>query len=227
MDIETLIMHAPFKLSDEDIRVLRGQSERLEPHTWDEVKGMIAAGEMGQLRRSPLDLRNYIRWHAEIGKTHGSVLEYVRHERLHWPKHIIARDAVPFAHANDWKIIWNDWPYDLADGMMHLVIWSKSRTAVDPETGLPTDHTAKLIESFLDRTFGETLGCRRGQDLLWFKQKTAWQSVKALEHIHVLLRNVPEERVEKLVGQRRSQTLRALVGESMASIETRISSKMS
>ncbi|GJC96259.1 hypothetical protein ColKHC_05085 [Colletotrichum higginsianum] len=212
MDIETLIMHAPFKLSDEDIRVLRGQSERLEPHTWDEVKGMIVRTG---------------RWHAEIGKTHGSVLEYVRHERLHWPKHIIARDAVPFAHADDWKIIWNDWPYDLADGMMHLVIWSKSRTAVDPETGLPTDHTAKLIESFLDRTFGETLGCRRGQDLLWFKQKTAWQSVKALEHIHVLLRNVPEERVEKLVGQRRSQTLRALVGESMASIETRISSKMS
>ncbi|KAK6207599.1 hypothetical protein QIS74_12680 [Colletotrichum tabaci] len=203
MDIETLIMHAPFKLSDEDIRVLRGQSEMLEPHTWDEVKGMVAAGEMGQLRRSPQDLRNYIRWHAEIGKTHGSVLEYVRRERLHWPKHIIARDAVPFAHADDWKIIWNDWPYDLADGMMHLVIWSKNRT------------------------FRETLGCCRGQDLLWFKQKTAWQSVKALEHIHVLVRNVSEERVEKLVGQRRSQTLRALVGESMASTETRISSKMS
>ncbi|KAK1992059.1 hypothetical protein LX36DRAFT_589189 [Colletotrichum falcatum] len=225
MDVETLIKNAPFKLSDEDIKVLRGQSENHEPHTWEETKAIITAGEMGQLRRSPQDLRNYIMWHAEIRRTHKSVLEYVRRERLRWPN-ITACDDIPFRHTDDWKIIWNDWPYDLADGIMHLIVWSKSKIAVDPATGLPTERMANLIESFLDGTFGEILGCRRGEDLLWFKQKAEWQSVKALEHIHILLRNVPQWRVEKLIGQQRSQTLRSLMARGMASTEPRVSAKM-
>ncbi|KAK1564194.1 uncharacterized protein LY79DRAFT_530380 [Colletotrichum navitas] len=227
MDIETLIKNAPFRLSDEDIRVLRGRSDKPGPHTWEEIKSVIAAGEMGQLRRSPQDLRNYIVWHAEIRKTHGSVLEYVRREKLRWPKHITPCDDLPFSHTNDWKVIWNDWPYDVADGIMHLVVWSKCRIEVTADSGLPTERMKHLIDSFLDREFGETLGCRRGQDLLWFKQKTAWQSVRGLEHIHVLLLNVSRERVEKLVGQQQSQTLRVLWTRDVASTETQFSAKMS
>ncbi|KAK1964459.1 hypothetical protein LY78DRAFT_659329 [Colletotrichum sublineola] len=220
MDVETIIKNSPVKLSDKDIKALRDGSEELEYQTWEEVKSAITAGETGRLRRSPRDLRNYIVWHAEIGKTHGSVVEYVRRERLHWPDPIIARNAKPFAHPDDWKVIWNDWPYHLADGIMHLVVWSKSRIAVDPETGLPTEESTRMIESFLDQTFGDALGCRRGEDLVWFKQKTESQSVKALEHIHVMLRNVPVERVEKLIGQQRSQTLQVLVGNSIVSTKT-------
>ncbi|KAK1564044.1 uncharacterized protein LY79DRAFT_530661 [Colletotrichum navitas] len=217
MDVETLIKNAPVKLSDKDIKALRDGSEESEPQSWEEVKGAIAAGETGRLRRSPRDLRNYMLWHAEVSKTYGSVVQYVRRERLHWPEPIVARNAEPFAHADDWTVIWNDWPYHLAHGMMHLVVWSKSGITVDPETGLPTEHSTRLVESFLDRVFGQTLGCRRGEDLLWFKQKTESQSVKALEHIHVVLRNVPEERVEKLLGRQRSQTLQVLVGNSTTS----------
>ncbi|KAK1962239.1 hypothetical protein LY78DRAFT_705935 [Colletotrichum sublineola] len=181
MDVETLIKNAPFRLFDENIRVLRGHSEKHEPHTWDEIKAIITAGEMGQLRRSPQDLRNYIMWHAEIRRTHSSMLGYVRRERLPWPN-ITACNDIPFGHTDDWKIIWNDWP----------------------------ERMTNLIESFLDGTFGETLGCRRGDDLLWFKQKTEWQS-----------------RVEKLVGQQRSRTLQALIARGMASTEPRVSAKMS
>ncbi|KAK1989735.1 hypothetical protein LX36DRAFT_664955 [Colletotrichum falcatum] len=227
MDVETLIENAPFKLSDKDIKALRDGSEQSEPQSWEEVETAIAAGEMGRLRRSPRDLRNYILWHSEVGNSHGSVVEYVRLERLRWLQPIAALNAEPFAHADDWKVIWNDWPYDLADGMMHLVVWCKNRIAVDPETGLPTEHSMRLIESFLDRTFGDTLGCRRGEDLLWFKQKTESQSVRALEHIHVVLRNVLEERVEEVVGEQRSQTLHVLVGARIEGSTTENTSKTS
>ncbi|KAK2061989.1 hypothetical protein LY76DRAFT_506724 [Colletotrichum caudatum] len=216
MDVETIIKNSPVKLWDEDIKALRGQSEELEPQSWENIEGAIAAGETGRLRRSPRDLRNYILWHVELRKTHGSVVEFVRREKLHWPEPAVARNAEPFADADDWKAIWNDWPYRLSEGIMHLVVWSKSKIEVDPETGLPTEDSTRLIESFLDRTFADKLGCRRGEDLLWFKQKTESQSVKALEHIHVVLRNVPEDRVEKLIGQRRSQTLQVQLSKSVS-----------
>ncbi|UQC79240.1 uncharacterized protein CLUP02_04719 [Colletotrichum lupini] len=229
MDIEALIKDPPFKLTEADIRALRGQCEAFRSHTWDEVQNVIAAGEMGQLNRAPQDLRNYILWLAEVGKSHGSVLEFVRREKLRWQNPIAARDDVPFADPHDWKILWNDWPYAFDDGIMHLVMWSKSKIAVDPDTGLPTEESARLIEAFLDRTFGGGLGCTRCENLLWFKQKAAWQSVKALDHIHVLLRGVQEDQVERLIGQHRSQTLQVLARKGMLKTEIglRISSKMS
>ncbi|OHE97876.1 hypothetical protein CORC01_06739 [Colletotrichum orchidophilum] len=243
MDIEQLIRNPPFKLTDADIRALRGQSETFQPHTWDEVQKIIgqtpktpliivlnqAAGEMGQLNRAPQDLRNYIVWLAEVGQSHGSVLEFVRREKLHWQRPIVAQNSVPFADPHDWKILWNDWPYGLANGIMHLVLWSKAKILVDPETGLPTKESARLIEAFLARTFGGTLSCVPGENLLWFKQKAAWQSVKALDHIHIMLRGVQEDKVEKLIGHHRSQTLQVLArkGLLISKTEPRISSKMS
>ncbi|TDZ13714.1 N-acetylglucosamine-induced protein 1 [Colletotrichum spinosum] len=210
MDIEAIIRNPPFKLTEGDIRALRGHLDDFNHHTWEQAKQVIAAGEMGQLQREPRDLRNYIMWLAKIGETHGSVLEFVRRERLHWPMPIVPRSHVPFAHPEDWKILWNDWSYGFADGIMHLVVWSKSVIPVDAATGLPTAETTRLVENFLDCTFGKALGCRRDEDLLWFKQKAAWQSVRAVEHIHVLVRHVQLRDVERFVGRARTQTLQVL-----------------
>ncbi|KAF3802350.1 hypothetical protein GCG54_00003811 [Colletotrichum gloeosporioides] len=224
MDIEKLIGNPPFKLDDGDVRALRGQFDDVQPHTWDELQNVIAAGDMGHLRRAPQEQRRYILWLAEIANNHGSSLSFVCSERLHWPQPIVARSALLFAHAEDWKIIWNDWPYHMADGIMHLVLWTKSKIPLDAETGLPTADAAGLIHNLIDYALGKPLGCYMNENILWFKQKAAWQSVKALDHIHIMMRNVQQNQVEKVIGQRRSQALQTPTG---IGDERQIASKLS
>jgi hypothetical protein len=162
---------------------------------------------MGILRRSPRELRNYILWYSAVAKQYGSVAEFVRRERLTWEYPIVARDAALFEHPDDYKIIRNDWPYGLAEGITHLVIWSKVRIPIDPGTSLPTTEAAAAIETFLRRIFDKGLGADFDENVLWFKQKAEWQSVKALDHIHVMVRGVAESELDVLTGTTRQQIL--------------------
>ena len=60
-----------------------------------------------------------------------------------------------------------------------------------------------LAEEFVYRTFGERLkeeGPGAEARVLWFKNWTALQSVKGSEHIHVLVRNVPDKVVAQWTG---------------------------
>ena len=49
----------------------------------------------------------------------------------------------------------------------------------------------ELIESFVDRTFKQPLarGVTSTDRVLWFKNWTALQSVRTLEHFHVMVRD--------------------------------------
>lgn len=162
---------------------------------------------MGILRRSPQDLRNYILWYSGVEKQYGSIAEFVRRERLKWEHPIVVRDAALFNHPVDFKIIRNDWPYGLAEGITHLVIWSKVKIPIDPDTSLPTLEAAATIETFLRRTFDKRLGADFSKNVLWFKQKAEWQSVKSLDHIHVMVRGLAESDIDALTGTTRQQAL--------------------
>jgi hypothetical protein len=162
---------------------------------------------MGMLQRSPRDLRNYILWYSGVEKQYGSIAEFVRRERLRWEYPIIARDTALFNHPDDFKIIRNDWPYGVAKGITHLVIWSKVSIPIDPDTSLPTAESTATIENFLRQVFGKRLGTDFGEKLLWFKQKAEWQSVKSLDHIHVMVRGIAECEIDALTGTTRQQIL--------------------
>lgn len=162
---------------------------------------------MGLLRRSPHDLRNYILWYSGVEKQYGSIGEFVRRERLKWEHPIVARDATLFNHPDDIKIIRNDWPYGLAEGITHLVIWSKVSIPIDPDTSLPTAEATATIATFLRRVFDKWLGADYGNNVLWFKQKAEWQSVKSLDHIHVMVRGLAESEIDALTGTTRQQIL--------------------
>lgn len=162
---------------------------------------------MGTLRRSPQDLRNYILWYSGVERQYGSIVEFVRQERLKWEWPIVATDAALFNHPDDFKIIRNDWPYGLAEGITHLVIWSKVSIAIDPDTSLPTAEATATIVSFLRRNFDKAFGSDFRNNVLWFKQKAEWQSVKSLDHIHVMLRGFAESEIDALTGTTRQQIL--------------------
>lgn len=159
------------------------------------------------LRRNPQDLRNYILWYSGVEKQYGSIAEFVRRERLKWEHPIVVRDMALFNHPDDFKIIRNDWPYGLAEGITHLVIWSKVSIPIDPDTSLPTAEATATIERFLRGILDKRLGVDFGKNVLWFKQKTEWQSVKRLDHIHVMVQGLAESEIDALTSTTRQQIL--------------------
>lgn len=90
--------------------------------------------------------------------------------------------------------------------MTHLVVWLKNRIPVDEATGDLTPESRHRIEEFVDRTFVDELrqNGHAEDNVRWFKNWAQLQSVRGLEHIHVLVRNVPDEIVFQWTGERRS-----------------------
>ncbi|RAK77608.1 GIG1 family protein [Aspergillus fijiensis CBS 313.89] len=121
-------------------------------------------------------------------------------------------NPTPFADPADYKILRNDWPYGLGPGITHLVVWLRTPVAVNPDDGDLTPESRALIEGFVLRTFvGRLAAEQRGgaglfpdsprDHVLWFKNWTALQSVRSLEHIHVLVRDVPETILLEWTGE--------------------------
>lgn len=113
----------------------------------------------------------------------------------------------PFADPEDYRILRNDWPYGLEPGISHLVVWLRTPFAVKSEEGHLTDESRELIEKFVRKTFVNRLAedVARFPDpeshVLWFKNWVGLQSVRALEHVHILVRDVPEEILYEWSGE--------------------------
>lgn len=104
--------------------------------------------------------------------------------------------SFPFAQPEDYKILRNDWPYGIVPGIVHLIVWSKIRLADQKPEGYLTPESNTLVQGFIQRTFVDSLvavGIDDSSDrVLWFRNWTGLQSVRGLEHVHVLLRDVPQ-----------------------------------
>jgi hypothetical protein len=105
------------------------------------------------------------------------------HKRLHWNNTIPAK--APFQCPEDWKILYNDWPYGVDRNIIHLVVWTKFALPEDPATGDMTNEIRASIDEFVSTTFGEV-----GEDqILWFRNWKSLKSVESVEHFHVMLFN--------------------------------------
>lgn len=185
-----------------------------------------ARNDLAILRRKPSDLRRYIAWTNDIKSTHGSITKYICLKRLRWwtpdptidlvetpiPE-IPYKNATPFADPSDFKVLRNDWPYGVTPDITHIVVWSKTPIATKPENGDVTDESRALIEEFVDRTFVQRLqsdpafqGVQkdviRKEHVMWFKNWAALQSVRSLEHFHVLVKGVPEAVITEWTDER-------------------------
>ncbi|EHY60640.1 hypothetical protein ABEF92_001553 [Exophiala dermatitidis] len=199
----------PFPLTDVDRAVLAMSDDEFQPHTWEELKQIIAEHDLSVLKRRPSDLRRYQAWSADIKARYGSVPNFVMAERLQWsPLPSSAPDAkpefavknpVPFADPDDYKILLNDWPYGLAPGIGHLIVWLKTRLESEPTRGDMTPESRQQVEEFIQKTFVDRIKDLPGEPekIMWFRNWTALQSVPGLEHVHVLVRDVPEDIVRE------------------------------
>ncbi|KAL3471936.1 hypothetical protein BJX99DRAFT_262759 [Aspergillus californicus] len=204
-----------FHLTDTDRAVLAQTDEEFIYHDWDDLQDIIARGDLGILKRKPSDLIRYLQWTKEAKAAYGTITNYICQRRLCWllpdPSSPTAafpfNNPIPFADPADFKILRNDWPYGLAKGVSHLVVWSRTPIPVKGADGVITEESYALIEDFVQRTFVRRLA-EEGDlfsdpksHVLWFKNYTALQSVRGLEHVHILLREVPDRFLHEWTGE--------------------------
>ncbi|CAK7197444.1 hypothetical protein SEUCBS139899_000091 [Sporothrix eucalyptigena] len=190
----------PFPLTDTDRYVLSLTDDQYVKHDWTDLKNVIETNNLSVLKRKPSDLRRYMQWTAETKAEYGSITRFLIVHRL--PKAwgssppYTPVSTVPFAEPSDYRVLVNDWPYGLTPDITHICVWTRTIIPTDPVTGDMTNSSRALVAAFVQRYFASSLlqedGDRgKGEDrVLWFKNWVQLQSVRQLEHIHVLVRNV-------------------------------------
>lgn len=144
------------------------------------------------LKRKPSDLRRYMKWTAETKAAYGSMTNFLLQHRL--PKSwgsvpFTPASEIPFNDPSDYTVLVNDWPYGLTPGITHFVVWTRTVIPTDPDTGDVTPESRRLIIDFVKTYFSDKLGPGGEERVMWFKNWVALQSVRALEHIHVLVKD--------------------------------------
>ncbi|KAK5107310.1 hypothetical protein LTR62_001403 [Meristemomyces frigidus] len=181
--------------------------------TWPQVRDIVATNRIDLFQRVPSDLRRYRQFTHSLKAKHGSIMEYVLCERLKWDDHDDeegrrASGKGLFAEQSDWKFLQNDWPYGLDKRIVHLVCWTKFTIPEDEETADLSSETRRVIDGFVERTFVKSA---RGfgeagdeglakENVIWFRNWRGLKSIRAVEHIHVLLFEPEEAFVERVTG---------------------------
>lgn len=144
-------------------------------------------------------------WTSAINAEYGSMSKYILANRL--PKSwgqppFQPQSTIPFEDPSDYAVLLNDWPYGMEPGITHIVVWSRTLIAVDQDKGDMTPESRRQIQDFVKRYFEDALPDDGKNRVVWFKNWVALQSVRALEHFHVLVRDVDDDMLEKWTGER-------------------------
>ncbi|KAG6321301.1 hypothetical protein E4U22_002078 [Claviceps purpurea] len=198
-------VEAPFPLTETDRWVLSQTDQEFKKHDWQDLKQIIETNQLSILKRTPSDLRRYMSWTANTKAQYGSMTNYLLANRLppSWGLPPFAPEShIPFDRPSDYRILLNDWPYGLENNIAHLVVWTRTPIPTDDEMGDMTPESRALVAGFVRRCFVDALGENGKERVLWFKNWMALQSVRALEHIHVLVRDVDDDMLERWTGER-------------------------
>ncbi|KAG6005063.1 hypothetical protein E4U21_000519 [Claviceps maximensis] len=203
--VDTSHAEASFPLTAIDKWVLSQTDDEFIKHDWQDLKHIIETNQLSVLKRSPSDLRRYMSWTAETKAQYGSMTHYLLVNRLpvSWGQPPFTPEShIPFDKTSDYKVLLNDWPYGLERNITHLVVWTRTPIPTEDEKGDMTKESRALVADFVTRYFVDSLGDGGEQRVLWFKNWVALQSVRALEHIHVLVRDVDDDMLERWTGER-------------------------
>jgi hypothetical protein len=102
----------------------------------------------------------------------------------------------PSAKTATYTILPNDWPYALHPSIVHLVLWTKTPIPSDPASakGDLSASTRERISKWIAEKFAPAVDGDFENRGVWFRNWAAIKSVRAVEHVHVLLLE-PERRV--------------------------------
>lgn len=162
-------------LTDKDRRIIGTPNDQYTVLTWPAVQKVIAGNRIDTFQRIPYELRRYRGFVWKIEREHGSILNFIMTQRLHWEEPL-KPEGKPFECPGDIKILWNDWPYGIDEKIAHLVVWTKFELVDDPETGFLTPEASKGIDDFVHKTLSPRLekdrvgdGDGGENDFAWFE----------------------------------------------------------
>ncbi|QIW96083.1 hypothetical protein AMS68_001601 [Peltaster fructicola] len=206
MSVESsaLLANPPFPLTAIDRQLLAMKDEDFHRIDWSDLQRIIANNALEELKRLPSDLRRYLLWSHETKLVYGSITSFVVRERLRWlPSHSVTADEplsatsfshhspVPFNDRRDYAVLLNDWPYGFANDISHIVVWSRTPIAVDDNIGDVTIDSRDAIAGFVRHYFGDT------SEILWFKNWVKLQSVRGVDHVHVLVKKATSRQLQE------------------------------
>ncbi|CUM67800.1 uncharacterized protein PRCAT00005506001 [Priceomyces carsonii] len=206
------IIHSPLMPNPSKVRSL--------PFTWDETKTIVETNKLELFARSEEQTEKYAKFKAELKRNHTTIFKHLLIAELNWYDKALNNgidksdinlldDAVIkfqpkskhlFTEASDLKILPNHFPYYFQEGISHLCVWSKLVIENDPDSqkGDISKATRNLICKYVEKTFIEGLGIDR-ENVVWFRNWGALQSVKGISHIHVLVKGFTSEQLNKVL----------------------------
>ncbi|KAB8342987.1 hypothetical protein FH972_022581 [Carpinus fangiana] len=139
----------------------------------------------------------------DIAVEWGSVMKFILKQRVQWSD--VSPRGGPFEFAEDYRVLYNDWPYGIDTRITHLVIWTKFGFEEDAATGDLTPAARKQIDDFVTRVFRK--GDENGREnVMWFKNWAALKSVHAIEHFHVMLFDADKTFLREVTGDDRAMS---------------------
>lgn len=93
----------------------------------------------------------------------------------------------------------NDWPYGLEKGIAHIIVWLKNRLEVDSSKGDLIAQARAQVDAFVHEHFVKPVMELTGgtDNVIWFKNWVSLQSVPGIDHVHVLLKDVPQDVIDQ------------------------------
>lgn len=138
-------------LNPKDLGIISTPDTDYHVMTWEEVRE-TAKICLGRFQRVPSELRRYKAFTFKLAQDYGSVTNFILNERLGWSLPIQPK-AEPFQCPDDFKILYNDWPYGIDPKIVHLVVWTKFSLDEEPATGELTSQARHEMEKFVRETF--------------------------------------------------------------------------
>ncbi|KAI8634596.1 hypothetical protein F5Y19DRAFT_118156 [Xylariaceae sp. FL1651] len=209
--IKTPLQDSPFPLTEVDKWLLSLTDEEFHYHDWEDLKKIIGENNLSVLKRKPSDLRRYMTWTVDTKVQYGSMTNFLLIHRL--PKAwgnppFTPASPIPFNDPSDYRVLINDWPYGLTPDITHIVVWSRTIIDTDLETGDMTADSRQIVANFVKTFFADRLGPGGSAKVLWFKNWVALQSVRTLEHIHIMVKDVSSDLLDEWTQELDSHRLK-------------------
>lgn len=191
------------------------------PLKWEEVIEIVQSNELEKFARSRLLTENYLRFKNKLEEDGTTVFKHLVSTELKWydpkdnndlPWDAVVTSKMPdadivikpkgnrlFECEEDVCILPNHFPYYFEQDIVHLCVWTKVRipSDVDSPIGDISTFTREIIEEYIQKTFMKYLDIDRSH-LVWFRNWEALQSVKAISHVHVIVKGAPADKVSSL-----------------------------
>lgn len=212
------------ELTDKDRLIVSTPDSLYQTQTWDEVREIVRANDLALFQRVPSDLRRYKAFTWKLARDYGSVTDFLLNERLGWQPPLSAKGSYPFECAEDYKVLFNDWPYGIDSRIVHLVVWTKFALEEDPQTGDLTDQARQHLRDFMADKFLSYIPETQVSavylytrlllliltliKVIWFKNWAALKSVNAVEHFHIMLYDPDPEFVKRITNGDIPQSLK-------------------